>query len=219
MTTENTDIDPHSVTAHQCRHDRIVWIDCEMTGLDPQTDVLVEIAVVVTDANLNPLDGGIDIVIFASDEELAQMDDFVTNMHDSSGLTDEIRKSTITLADAENQVLEYIERFVPVPGLAPLAGNSIGTDRGFIARYMPKVDAHLHYRMIDVSSIKELTKRWLPRIYSEQPQKGMAHRALADILESLRELDYYRRAAFVRSDATSSEAKEAARAAADRYPI
>lgn len=198
------------------KHDRIVWADCEMTGLDPNNHVLVEIAVIVTDGNLKPLDEGIDLVIHTSDEELAKMDDVVVAMHARSGLTDAIRESSVTLEDAEAQVLAYVQRFVPVAGQAPLAGNSIGTDRGFIARHMPQLDAYLHYRMIDVSSIKELARRWYPRIYSGQPAKGMSHRALADIRESIQELEFYRRAMFVAPPGPDEEQISRAAAAASQ---
>lgn len=174
-----------------------MWIDCEMTGLRLGTDKLIEIAALVTDSELNVLGEGVDIVIHADDDALAAMPDVVTTMHENSGLTDEVRKSTVTLAEAEQQVLAYIREHVPVAGTAPLAGNSIATDRGFIARDMPDLDTYLHYRMIDVSSIKELSRRWYPRIYFGQPEKGLAHRALADIKESIRELKYYRKTAFV----------------------
>ncbi|MFD4368092.1 oligoribonuclease [Rhodococcus sp. NPDC058521] len=177
--------------------DKLVWIDCEMTGLRLGSDRLIEIAALVTDSDLNILGDGVDIVIHADDDALADMPDVVTRMHEKSGLTDEVRKSSVTLAEAEEQVLAYIREHVPSAGSAPLAGNSIATDRGFIARDMPELDAHLHYRMIDVSSIKELCRRWYPRIYFGQPEKGLAHRALADIKESIRELEYYRRTAFV----------------------
>ncbi|MDH6292861.1 oligoribonuclease [Rhodococcus opacus] len=177
--------------------DKLVWIDCEMTGLRLGTDKLIEIAALVTDSELNVLGEGVDIVIHADDDALADMPAVVTKMHENSGLTDEVRKSTVTLAEAEQQVLAYIREHVPVAGTAPLAGNSIATDRGFIARDMPDLDTYLHYRMIDVSSIKELSRRWYPRIYFGQPEKGLAHRALADIKESIRELKYYRKTAFV----------------------
>ncbi|SDH62680.1 oligoribonuclease [Rhodococcus triatomae] len=177
--------------------DKLVWIDCEMTGLRLGTDKLIEIAALVTDADLNILGEGVDIVIHADDDALAAMPDVVQDMHAKSGLTDEVRRSTVTLAEAEKQVLDYIREHVPTAGTAPLAGNSIATDRGFIARDMPELDGHLHYRMIDVSSIKELCRRWYPRIYYGQPEKGLAHRALADIRESIRELRYYRKTAFV----------------------
>jgi oligoribonuclease len=177
--------------------DELVWIDCEMTGLDLKTDRLIEIAVLVTDADLNILGDGLDVVIHAPDEALDSMIDVVTQMHTRSGLIEEVRASTVDLAAAEDLVLDYIRSHVKAAKTAPLAGNSIATDRGFIARDMAKLDDYLHYRMIDVSSIKELCRRWYPRIYFGQPEKGLAHRALADIHESIRELKYYRRTAFV----------------------
>jgi oligoribonuclease len=175
----------------------VVWMDCEMTGLDLVTDKLIEVAALVTDSDLNVLGDGVDIVIHADDEALASMPEVVAEMHARSGLTEEVRRSTVTLAEAERQVLDYVKQYAPTARVVPLAGNSIATDRGFIARDMPELDAHLHYRMIDVSSIKELCRRWYPRIYFGQPEKGLAHRALADIQESIRELEYYRRTAFV----------------------
>ena len=194
------------------KHDRLVWIDLEMTGLDPKRHVIVEIAAIITDADLNIVGEGLDIVVHATEKELAEMDDFVTNMHNSSGLTEEIKAATTSLADAESAVLALIEEHCDPEHPAPLAGNSIATDRTFIREYMPRLDAALHYRMVDVSTIKELARRWHPRAYFNQPEKGMAHRALADIVESIRELDYYRRSVF-RSDEgpTSTEATEAAK--------
>jgi oligoribonuclease len=177
--------------------DELVWIDCEMTGLDLGSDKLIEIAVLVTDADLNILGDGLDVVIHADDAALSSMVDVVTQMHTRSGLIDEVRTSTVDLATAEKAALDYIRQHVKQAKTAPLAGNSIATDRGFIARDMPELDSFLHYRMIDVSSIKELCRRWYPRIYYGQPAKGLAHRALADIHESIRELRYYRRTAFV----------------------
>jgi oligoribonuclease len=177
--------------------DALVWIDCEMTGLDLSRDALIEVAALVTDPDLNILGDGVDVVIHASDEVLDTMGDVVRDMHARSGLTDEVRKSAITMAEAEDLILSYVKQFAPAPGSAPLCGNSIGTDRGFLARDMPRLDGHLHYRMIDVSSIKELCRRWYPRTYYGQPSKGLAHRALADIKESVRELDYYRHTVFV----------------------
>ncbi|MFZ4372040.1 MAG: oligoribonuclease [Mycobacterium sp.] len=177
--------------------DELVWIDCEMTGLDLESDRLIEIAALVTDADLNVLGEGIDVVIHADDAALDGMVDVVAKMHRSSGLTEEVRASTIDLATAEAMVMDYIRSLVPQAKTAPLAGNSIATDRGFLARDMPTLDDYLHYRMIDVSSIKELCRRWYPKIYYGQPEKGLAHRALADIQESIRELRYYRRIAFV----------------------
>lgn len=177
--------------------DELVWIDCEMTGLDLSSDKLIEIAVLVTDADLNVLGDGVDVVIHADDAALSSMIDVVTQMHTHSGLIEEVRASTVDVATAETMVLDYIREHVKQAKTAPLAGNSIATDRGFIARDMPDLDSFLHYRMVDVSSVKELCRRWYPRIYYGQPAKGLAHRALADIHESIRELQYYRRTAFV----------------------
>ncbi len=177
--------------------DELVWIDCEMTGLDLGSDRLIEIAVLVTDGELNLLGDGLDVVIHADDAALDGMVDVVATMHRKSGLTEEVRASTIDVPTAEKMVLDYVRGHVKQAKTAPLAGNSIGTDRGFIARDMPALDDFLHYRMIDVSSIKELCRRWYPRIYFGQPEKGLAHRALADIHESIRELKYYRNTAFV----------------------
>ncbi|MGC4876480.1 oligoribonuclease [Micromonospora sp. DT43] len=177
--------------------DLLVWIDCEMTGLDLGSDKLIEVAALVTDPDLNVLGDGVDVVIHADEAALEAMPEIVQTMHAKSGLTEEVRRSVVTLAEAEDRVLEYVSTFVKDPRTAPLCGNSIATDRGFIARDMPRLDAHLHYRMIDVSSIKELCRRWYPRVYFGQPQKGLAHRALADIRESIRELEYYRRTIFV----------------------
>lgn len=191
--------------------DELVWIDCEMTGLDLRSDRLIEIAALVTDAELNVLGDGVDVVIHADDEALNGMVEVVARMHSKSGLTEEVRSSTTDLATAEAMVLDYIREHVKAPKTAPLAGNSIATDRGFIARDMPMLDEYLHYRMIDVSSIKELCRRWYPRVYYGQPEKGLAHRALADIHESIRELRYYRRTAFVALPGPStSEIAEAA---------
>jgi oligoribonuclease len=177
--------------------DLLVWIDCEMTGLDLGKDALIEVAALVTDPDLNVLGDGVDVVIHADDAALDGMPDVVREMHQKSGLTEEVRRSTVSLAEAEDMVMEYVTAWVPDPRSAPLCGNSIATDRGFVSRDMPRLDAHLHYRMIDVSSIKELCRRWYPRVYFGQPTKGLAHRALADIRESVRELEYYRRTIFV----------------------
>ncbi|WRS31249.1 oligoribonuclease [Actinomycetaceae bacterium MB13-C1-2] len=173
----------------------LVWVDCEMTGLDPAVDELVEVAVIVTDSMLHPLAEGIDILIKPSDEALEQMTDFVREMHTSSGLLDQLANG-VSLEEAEKQVLEYIKSIVPNPGIAPLAGNSIGQDQRFLRAYMPNVTDHLHYRIIDVSTIKELAKRWYPRVYVCAPDKNGGHRALADIQDSIVELEYYRRALF-----------------------
>ncbi|BCO35234.1 oligoribonuclease [Mycobacterium heckeshornense] len=178
-------------------HDELVWIDCEMTGLNLRSDRLIEIAALVTDGELNILGDGVDVVIHVEDAALASMIDVVADMHTRSGLIDEVKSSTVDLATAETMVLAYIREHVKQPKTAPLAGNSIATDRAFIARDMPALDSFLHYRMIDVSTIKELCRRWYPRIYYGQPTKGLAHRALADIHESIRELKFYRRTAFV----------------------
>jgi oligoribonuclease len=177
--------------------DLLVWVDCEMTGLDLGKDKLIEVAALVTDPDLKVLGEGIDLVIHADDAALDAMPEIVREMHAKSGLTDEVRRSTVTMAEAEDAVLAYVREFVPNPRTAPLCGNSIATDRGFLARDMPAFDSYLHYRMIDVSSIKELCRRWYPRVYFGQPAKGLAHRALADIRESIRELEYYRRTVFV----------------------
>ena len=167
-----------------------------MTGLDLLVDELVEVAVVVTDYDLVPVHPGFSIVIKPDQSALDNMGDFVRTMHTTSGLLEEIPNG-VSLADAEYAVLEYILQFVPGEQSAPLAGNTIGTDRAFLSKFMPRVDAHLHYRSVDVSSIKELSRRWFPRIYFNAPSKNGGHRALADILESIRELDYYRKAVFV----------------------
>jgi len=198
-------------------NDRLVWIDCEMTGLDVDVDELVEIAIVVTDFELRPLDPGFQIVIKPDASALDNMNDFVTSMHEKSGLLAEIPHG-VSLADAEFQALEYIQRFVPQQGKAPLAGNTIGTDRMFLAKYMPRIDKWLHYRNIDVSSIKELSRRWHPRAYIHAPAKEGGHRALADILESIRELVYYRQAVFVPEPGpTSDDARAAASAAVSAF--
>jgi oligoribonuclease len=189
--------------------DRLVWIDCEMTGLDLRRDALVEIAVLVTDGELNVLGEGIDVVIHADDQALAGMPEIVREMHARSGLTDAVRASTVTVAEAERLALDYVREHVPDPGTAPLAGNSIATDRGFLARDMPALDGHLHYRMVDVSSVKELCRRWYPRVFYAKPEKGLAHRALADIMESIRELDYYRRTLFVPLPGPTTEEAQA----------
>jgi oligoribonuclease len=185
--------------------DRLVWIDCEMTGLDLHRDALIEVAALVTDADLTTLDEGLDVIIHIADDVLDTMVPFVRDMHATSGLTEEVRTSAVTLGEAETMVLDYIKHHVPEPKAAPLCGNSIATDRGFLARDMPTLDEHLHYRMIDVSSVKELAKRWYPRVYQSQPAKGLAHRALADIRESVRELAFYRQTLFVPLPGPSSE--------------
>ncbi len=198
-------------------NDRLVWIDCEMTGLDLSVDELVEIAVIVTDFELNALDPGLQIVIRPTPAALDHMNDFVTAMHTTSGLIDEI-PGGVSLEEAEDRTLAYIKRFVPLTGKAPLAGNTIGTDRMFLAKYMPRVDTWLHYRNVDVSSIKELSRRWYPRAYFHAPTKDGGHRALADIRESIRELAYYRDAVFVpQPGPTSDDAKAVAAAAVSSF--
>lgn len=193
-------------------NDRIVWIDCEMTGLDLDADVLVEVAAVVTDSELNVLGDGVDVVIRPPDAALEQMGDFVREMHTTSGLIELLADGT-TIADAEEQVLAYIRAWVPDAGKAPLAGNSVGTDKGFLERAMPTLVDHLHYRIIDVSSIKELARRWYPRVYFASPEKNGGHRALADILDSIDELRYYREALLVPQPGPDTKS---ARAVADR---
>lgn len=207
--------------------ERIVWIDCEMTGLDLAADALIEVAVLVTDSDLSVLGEGVDVVIKPDDSALAQMNDFVRNMHTSSKLLDELPHG-ITMQAAEAVVLEYIQQFVPEPGKAQLGGNSVGTDRMFLARDMPAVVEHLHYRIIDVSTIKELARRWYPRAYFQSPAKHGGHRALGDILDSINELRYYRETIFVPSPGpdtataqriskklSASEATEVAKTALD----
>ncbi|MDN8626451.1 oligoribonuclease [Corynebacterium mucifaciens] len=200
------------------KDNRIVWVDLEMTGLDPARHVIVEVAALVTDAELNIIDEGVDLVVHATDAQLAEMDDVVTSMHSGNGLLDEIKASPVSLAEAEDAVLALVEKHCDPAHPAPLAGNSIATDRTFIRAQMPRLDAALHYRMIDVSTVKELSRRWFPKAYYNQPQKGMAHRALADIVESIRELDYYRRAVFVPAPGPDSQtAADAAAGATDAY--
>lgn len=177
-------------------NDLLVWIDCEMTGLDLTADALIEVAALVTDADLNVLGSGVDVVIRPSDEALAQMGDFVREMHQKSGLLP-LLENGITLPEAEDLVLAYVREFVPEARKAPLAGNTVGTDRTFLARDMPALESHLHYRSVDVSSIKELARRWFPPAYYNTPAKTGNHRALADIAESIEELRYYREAIFV----------------------
>jgi oligoribonuclease len=198
--------------------DLLVWIDCEMTGLDLQRDALIEVAALVTDPDLNVLGDGVDLVIHADDALLGGMLDVVRAMHDRSGLTEQARASVLTVEEAEDRIMSYVTTHVPEPRSAPLCGNSIATDRSFLARDMPKLDEHLHYRMIDVSSIKELCRRWYPRTYYGQPAKGLAHRALADIQESIRELEYYRRTVFVPGPGLEVDAAKAvaAQVTADR---
>ncbi|MEY5024159.1 MAG: oligoribonuclease [Actinomycetota bacterium] len=184
--------------------DYIVWVDCEMTGLEVTVDEICEIGVVVTDGELNVIDPGLQLVIKPSEAALQNMGDFVRQMHTDSGLIEEIPQG-ITISQAEQQVLDYIKQWVTEERTAPLAGNSIGTDRMFLNRQMPLLDKYLHYRNIDVSSLKELTRRWYPRVYFQLPKKTGNHRALADILESIQELRYYRKAILVEEPGPDSE--------------
>jgi len=174
------------------REDRLVWIDLEMTGLDAEHDVIVEIACIVTDSNLVALDDGIQLVVHQDEATLARMDDFVRTMHTKSGLLDEIATAPSDTAKAEKDVLAYVQQHVSLPRAAPMCGNSIGMDRRFLAKYMPELDNYVHYRSVDVSSFKELARRWYPAIYRKRPGKAEAHRALGDIQESIEELRYYR---------------------------
>ena len=182
------------MTAVGAADDRLVWLDLEMTGLDVERHRIVEIAVAVTDAQLEPLDDGLDLVVHQPPDALAQMDDFVRTMHTKSGLLPEIERSTLSLEAAGIQVLEHLARFVPAEKTAPMCGNSIGVDRRFLHRWLPALDEYLHYRSIDVSSLKELCRRWYPAAYRKRPGKAEAHRALADVRESIAELRYYREA-------------------------
>jgi oligoribonuclease len=191
-------------------NERLVWIDCEMTGLSLTADALIEVAALVTDFDLNVLGEGVDVIIKPTDEALAQMDPFVQRMHERSGLTDELA-SGMTMREAEEQVLAYVREHCHGDAKPPLGGNTVATDRGFLARDMPELEGSLHYRNVDVSSIKELARRWFPRAYYAAPAKLGNHRALADIQESIEELRYYREAVFVASPGPDSEhAKEIA---------
>ena len=185
-------------------NDRLVWIDCEMTGLDLGRDALVEVAALVTDSELTVLGDGVDVVIKPPQAALDSMPDVVREMHTSSGLLAELADGT-TLLDAQAQVLAYVQEHVPAARKAPLAGNSVYVDRGFLNRDMPALDEHLHYRLVDVSSIKELVRRWFPRIYFNSPSKHGGHRALADIRESIEELKFYREAVFVAQPGPDSD--------------
>ncbi|WP_346844713.1 oligoribonuclease [uncultured Rothia sp.] len=186
-------------------NERIVWIDCEMTGLSLQNDALIEVAALVTDGDLNILGSGVDVVIKPESAALEQMNDFVTTMHKTSGLLEELDEG-ISMQDAERQVLEYIQEFVPEAGKAQLAGNSIGTDKTFLVRDMPELIDYLHYRVIDVSTIKELSRRWFPKAHYNAPAKTGNHRALGDIRDSIDELRYYREAVFVEAPGPDSKA-------------
>ncbi|GGK58997.1 oligoribonuclease [Ornithinimicrobium pekingense] len=195
-----------------------MWIDCEMTGLDTRADALVEVACLVTDSELNVLGDGVDVVIRPPQEALDQMGDFVRDMHTRSGLLPLLEQG-ITLEDAQSQVLDYVRSLVPEGRKAPLGGNTVSTDRVFLARDMPELEAHLHYRIIDVSSIKELARRWYPRAYFASPPKIGGHRALGDILDSIAELRYYREAVFVpHPGLDSSSLREIAGRHARKHP-
>ena len=183
--------------------EKLVWIDCEMTGLDVVNDALIEVAVLVTDGDLNVLGDGVDVLITPTDEQLANMGDFVREMHTKSGLLDDLASGT-TIEEATRLAMEYIRAHVPAARKAPLAGNTIGTDRMFLARDMPELEQWVHYRNVDVSSIKELARRWYPRVLHQAPAKSGNHRALADIQESIEELRYYREALFVPQPGPSS---------------
>jgi oligoribonuclease len=185
-------------------NDRLVWIDCEMTGLDLGADALIEVAALVTDFDLNVLGDGVDIIIKPEPAALEQMTPFVREMHTSSGLLDQL-DSGVAMADAEQMVLDYIRKHCPDGSRPPLAGNTVATDRAFLARDMPTLEAFLHYRIVDVSSIKELARRWFSRAYFQSPPKRGNHRALADIQESIEELRYYREAVFVPSPGPDSD--------------
>ena len=189
-------VDAHDNETYTAQDSRLIWIDCEMTGLDIFHDELVEISVVPTDFDLNVLDEGIDYVIKPSQTAVDEMNDFVRNMHESSGLLEELDQG-LAMDDAERQVLAYIKQYCPDGSRPPLAGNTVATDRSFLARDMPTLESFLHYRIVDVSSIKELSRRWFPRAYYQAPEKRGNHRALADIQESIEELKYYRAAVFV----------------------
>ncbi len=192
-------------------NDRLVWIDCEMTGLSLEHDALVEVAALVTDYDLNVLGDGVDLVIKPPAAALEQMNEVVTRMHTASGLITELEQGT-TLRDAEEQVLAYVREHVKEPRKAPLAGNTVGTDRAFLARDMTELETFLHYRVVDVSSIKELARQWYPRAYFAAPAKAGNHRALADIAESIDELRYYRRTVFVPDPGPDSDTARAAAA-------
>ncbi|QHO92278.1 oligoribonuclease [Actinomyces sp. 432] len=197
--------------------DPLVWIDCEMTGLNLEADALIEVAVIVTDYELKPLGKGIDVLIKPPAAALEQMGDYVREMHTSSGLLEEL-KDGLTLQEAGRTVLDYVKSLVPEAGTAQLAGNSVGTDKSFLARDMPELIDYLHYRIVDVSSIKEVAKRWFPRTFFHAPEKHGGHRALADILESIDELRYYREVLFPKGEGPTSEECQAAAAQVLEHP-
>jgi oligoribonuclease len=191
----------------------LVWLDLEMTGLDPARDVILEIATLVTDDDLRIVAEGPDLVVHQPDDVLRRMDAFVTEMHQRSGLTEKVRASTTTLEEAGASTLAFIRQHVPQPRTVPLAGNSIGTDRRFLAAYLPGIEEHLHYRCVDVSTVKELAKRWYPGVVKAGPSKAGAHRAMDDIRESVEELRYYRQAVFLPPEVPAAAAAPAAPAA------
>ncbi|BDA65096.1 oligoribonuclease [Actinomyces capricornis] len=197
--------------------DPLVWIDCEMTGLDLSADALIEVAVIVTDYELRPLGAGLDLLITPPASALEQMDDFVRSMHTASGLLAEL-EGGMSLPQAQDRIMEHVTSLVPEPRTAQLAGNSVGTDKAFLSRDMPELINHLHYRVVDVSSIKELAKRWYPRTFFHSPDKRGGHRALADILESIDELRYYRSILFPAGEGPTSEECKAAAAAITASP-
>nr|WP_245951260.1 oligoribonuclease [Phytoactinopolyspora halophila] len=192
-------------------NDRLVWIDCEMTGLDLDRDALIEVAVLVTDGELTVLGDGVDAVIRPPDEAIEQMDDIVREMHTTSGLLDKLHGG-ITLDEARERTLDYVKAYVPEPAKAPLAGNTVHMDRLFLARDLPELENWLHYRNVDVSSIKELVRRWYPRVYFASPEKTGNHRALGDIVDSINELRYYRQTVFVPLPGPDSETSRQAAA-------
>ncbi|MDO5699120.1 MAG: oligoribonuclease [Dermatophilus congolensis] len=199
-----------SSTSNRLASDRIVWIDCEMTGLSLEHDALIEVAVIVTDFDLQPLDDGMEVVITPPREALRQMNDFVRQMHTDSGLL-EILDEGLSMEEAQALVLGYVKKHAPEAGKFPLGGNTVGTDRAFLARDMPDLEGHLHYRNVDVSTVKELARRWYPRVYFNAPAKHGGHRALGDIRDSIAELRYYREAVFVEAPGPDSAgAKEIA---------
>ena len=207
--TQTTDVFDENAWAANRPQERLVWVDCEMTGLDLSKDVLVEVAALVTEADLTPVDDGIEVVIRATPEQLAGMDPFVVNMHTESGLLPLIPGGE-DLAIAESRILDYVRQHVPEARKSPLAGSSVYVDRMYLAKYMPALDAHLHYRLVDVSSVKELARRWYPRVYFNAPKKVGGHRALADVHDSIRELRYYRSTIFAGQPGPDTAAAKAA---------
>ena len=207
--TQTTDVFDENAWAANRPQERLVWVDCEMTGLDLSKDVLVEVAALVTEADLTPVDDGIEVVIRATPEQLAGMDPFVVNMHTESGLLPLIPGGE-DLAIAESRILDYVRQHVPEARKSPLAGSSVYVDRMYLAKYMPALDAHLHYRLVDVSSVKEIARRWYPRVYFNAPKKVGGHRALADVHDSIRELRYYRSTIFAGQPGPDTAAAKAA---------